>query len=116
MQSPTIGQLAKALSVAHGKMKALGKGNTATIPGKEGRQGYSYKYADLADVIDVYRAPLSEAGLAVTQVLRVEGERMVLVTRLLHESGEFLESVYPLQNYTRPQEQGSAITYARRYT
>ena len=114
MQSPTIGSLAKALSMAHGNMKALGKAKSAQIKSEKGN--YSYQYADLADVIDVYRKPLSDVGLAVTQVLRIAGDRMVLVTRLMHESGEFVESEYPLQNYTRPQEQGSAITYARRYT
>lgn len=116
MQSAEIGHLAKALSLAHGKMKGLGKGKEALIEGKDGKRGYSYHYADLADVIDVYRGPLSEAHLAVTQVLRISDGHMVLVTRLMHESGQFIESEYPLTNYSRPQEQGSAITYARRYT
>jgi hypothetical protein len=113
MQSEKIGQLAKALSLAHGKMKALGKAKSAQIKSEKGN--YSYQYADLADVIDVYRGPLSDNALAVTQTLRIADGHMVLVTKLAHESGEFIDSEYPLANYTRPQEQGSAITYARRY-
>jgi hypothetical protein len=41
---------------------------------------------------------------------------MVLVTRLGHASGQFIDSVYPLPNSNKPHEMGSAITYARRYS
>lgn len=113
MQSENIGNLAKALALAIKAMKPPTKGRTATIKSEKG--SYSYKYADLADVIESYRAPLSENGLSLVQPIQTQDGHLVLVTRLLHESGEWLSSEYPIANFTRPQEMGSALTYARRY-
>jgi hypothetical protein len=115
MQSEAIGELAAALAKAQKAIKAPKKGRTATVPTKAGGQ-YKYTYADLADVIDCYRDELSDNGLAVTQTMRVQDGHMVLITSLLHATGQWIASEYPLQNYDRPQEQGSAITYARRYS
>jgi hypothetical protein len=40
-----------------------------------------------------------------------------LITRLVHSSGQYFESVYPLPTTAiDPQSMGSAITYARRYS
>lgn len=114
MQSEQIGELAAALAAAQATIKAPTKGRTAQIKSDKG--SYGYKYADLADVIDCYREPLSKHDLALTQTLRVDEGHMVLRTTLLHKSGQWIASEYPLANYNRPQEQGSAITYARRYS
>jgi hypothetical protein len=114
MQSDQIGELAAALAKAHAEIKAPKKGRTAKVPTKAGGS-YSYNYADLADVIECYQGPLSKHGLALTHTLRIQDGHMVLVTTLMHSSGQWKDSEYPLQNYDRPQEQGSAITYARRY-
>lgn len=114
MQSEQIGELAAALSKAQAEIKAPKKGRKATVPTKAGGS-YSYNYADLADVIECYREVLSKHGLALTQPIRIQDGHMVLVTTLLHASGQWLKSEYPMTNYDRPQEQGSAITYARRY-
>jgi hypothetical protein len=113
MQSEQIGELAAALSKAQKDIKAPHKGKTAKI---EGRANYSYKYADLADVIECYRKPLSDNGLALAQSLRQENGHLVLTTKLLHSGGQWIASEYPVSVYQRPQEQGSAITYARRYS
>jgi hypothetical protein len=114
MQSEQIGELAAALAKAQAEIKAPKKGRTAKVPTKAGGS-YSYNYADLADVIECYRPALTKHGLALTQPIRIQDGHMVLVTKLLHASGQWIASEYPLQNYDRPQEQGSAITYARRY-
>jgi hypothetical protein len=115
MQSESIAKLAEALSKAQGELQPLAKGRKAEIEGKEGKRGYSYGYADLADVIDCYRPALSKYGLSVIQPMEVHEGHIVLVTRLMHSSGEWIDSRFPLQVYQRAQEQGSAITYARRY-
>lgn len=114
-QSPTIGELAKALAAAQADMKAPNKAKTATIPGKEGRSGYSYKYADLADVIESYRTCLSKHGLALAQPILWQDNHMLLRTVLMHSSGEWIDSMYPVPSSQRPQDTGSALTYARRY-
>jgi hypothetical protein len=103
----SIDKLAEALSKAQSKM-------TNPPKNKQGQcRGGKYMYADLADVMDHVRAPLTENGLSVVQVINAG----VLTTRLIHSSGQFIESNYPLP--TTPmsaQDMGSAITYARRYS
>ena len=114
-QSETIGKLGEALAKAQAEIKAPAKGKTAQIPGKDGKPGYRYSYADLADVIDCYRGPLTKHGLSIVQPIEQRDGHLLIVTKLVHSSGEWLASEYPLKVYDRPQEQGSAITYARRY-
>lgn len=113
MQSEQIGELAKALALAQSEMKPPTKGRTAKIDSTKG--GYSYKYADLADVIECYKAPLAKNGLAIAQTMRPQDGLIYLTTLLLHTSDQWIGSEYPIPSYSRPQEQGSAITYARRY-
>lgn len=113
-RSAETGELAKALAAAQSIIRAPKKGRTAQIRSEKGN--YGYNYADLADVIECCREALAKNELAPTQTLRAENGHMVLVTTLLHSSGQWISSEYPLQNYQRPQEQGSAITYARRYS
>jgi hypothetical protein len=104
-----IGNLAAALAAAQGELPAPKKTKTA----KAGQ--YSYQYADLADVIDVSKAILAKHSLAVSQPTAMTANGLVLVTRLMHKSGESIESTYPLPSVGKPQEMGSALTYARRY-
>ena len=105
-----IGNLAAALAAAQGELPAPKKTKTA----KAGQ--YSYQYADLADVIDVSKAILAKHHLAVSQMPTIfPNGNLVLVTRLMHKSGESIEAVYPLPSGGKPQEMGSALTYARRY-
>lgn len=113
MQSQTIGALAEALAKAQGSMESPAKTKRAKIESQKG--SYSYTYADLSDIVDAIRKPLSENGLSVAQVISYDGQALVLTTQLQHASGEWLRSTYPLPLHQRPQDQGSAITYARRY-
>lgn len=109
MQSEQINELAAALAKAQGAMTGASK--DAQNP------HFKAKYATLDSVIDVVRAPFSENGLAYIQSLRnVDGERR-LVTRLMHNSGQFLEDdgVPLLVDKANMQGLGSALTYARRY-
>lgn len=102
-----IDKLAAALAKAQAKM-------TNPPKTKQGQyRGGKYLYADLADVLDHVRGPLSENGLAIVQLLQPG----VLVTRLIHASGQYVECLYPLPaGMPSPQDMGSAITYARRYS
>lgn len=110
-----IDKLAGALAKAQADLKNPPKNKTARIRMKEGGS-YTYHYADLADILDSVRETLSKNGLAVTQIVTRVGDANVLLTRLLHVSGQFVESVYPLPQACGAQEMGSAITYARRYS
>lgn len=104
---PAIDKIAAALAKAQAKM-------TNPLKNKQGQcRGGKYLYADLADVLDHVRGPLSENSIAVVQMV-LPG---VLQTRLVHESGQYLEAIYPLPTDKIDQQaMGMAITYARRYS
>jgi len=73
---------------------------------------FKNKYADLQEILDKVRKPLSECGLALYQSVRGEN---TLVTKLVHTSGESLEEIFTFKDATNMQGLGSAITYAKRY-
>ena len=77
---------------------------------------YSYKYADLASILDLVRPVLAKHGLAITQDVRMEDCRLLIHSRLIHSSGECLD-FGPLAGSvgTSWQQTGGGITYARRY-
>jgi hypothetical protein len=109
-QLAPIDQIAAALALAQGQLTNPPKTKTAHV-GK-----YKYRYADLAEIIEHVRPTLAKHELAFVQLTaRGEGSN-TLVTRLLHKSGQYLESTYPLPAQAAAQEMGSAITYARRYS
>lgn len=75
-------------------------------------------YADLSSVIDACKPALNEAGVFFTQMpAPSEPGTIALTTRLIHESGEWIESTAtcPLPK-NDPQGYGSANTYLRRYS
>ena len=75
-------------------------------------------YADLADVIDAVRKPLADNGLSITHRLGFCKGPFGLTTVLMHESGDSIETWYPLPDASKvkAQEFGGALTYARRYS
>jgi hypothetical protein len=102
-------EIAKALNKAQSIMSGARKDKT--------NPHFRSSYADLASVFDAIREPFAENGLAVSQPIEtLENGRMVVVTKLMHISGEILESRMLLPNIDSPQKLGSAITYWRRYS
>jgi hypothetical protein len=81
---------------------------------------FKSKYVDLSGVVDAVADSLQKNGLALIQMVQLVGvdNKPVLVSRLAHESGEYIESEYPLitKDNSDPQKLGAAITYARRYS
>lgn len=107
--SETIGELAKALSAAQSQLEGARKDGE--------NPHFRSKYADLTSCWAACREPLAANGLAVAQAfdgMDDEG-RMVLVSTLLHESGEWISSrlAMPMEKVT-PQGLVAASTYARR--
>jgi hypothetical protein len=120
--SQSIAQIAGALSKFQGEVTNPSKTKTAIIPPKDPKkQGYKYKYADLGDIIDTIREPLKKHGLSYIQnpVRNDKGDLEGVYTMILHESGEYMIfDLVPIRagaNAT-PQQIGSALTYARRYS
>ena len=117
MQSESIANLAKSLSIVQGKLTHAKKDSANPF--------FKSKYADLESVWDACRSLLAENGLCVMQF---PGEFidgcMSLTTILAHSSGEWLKQTMEVP-IGRPdkdgvikadaQAAGSAITYMRRY-
>lgn len=114
--STEIGKLAEALSKAQGEFKPFGKDKTATVRHKDGGGQHSYNYTDLATVIESTKNVMAKYGLSITQAPCFEGSTFILVARLMHSSGQWVEAQYPLPDGVKAQDIGSAITYGRRYT
>jgi hypothetical protein len=108
MQSEQTADLAAALAKAQGQMRAAAFNKT--------NPHFKNKYADLAAVIDAIRAPLADNGLSYTQTTEIRDSGFALVTTLRHSTGQWVASEYPLPMAAKPQELGSALTYARRYS
>jgi len=103
-------QLWKALGQAQAEYPPIPKSKKAQVG------TYSYKYADLADIIPAVTPVNVKYGLVVTQIPFTEDGQHKLLTTLAHESGESIDGVMDLEPKDRsPQALGSAITYARRY-
>lgn len=107
-------RLAAALVAFQAEVPSVSKARTATVTGKDGSRGYTYTYASLADVCEVALPLLTKHGLAFTTLPTRSTFGYELVGVLLHESGERLESTFPIYG-NNPQQIGSSLTYGRRY-
>ncbi len=106
--SDKIDELAKALAKAQAKIKHASKDNV--------NPHFKSRYADLASCMEAIREPFAENGLAISQPLSNEENKVKCTTILMHESGQWLASdmsMTPVQN--TPQAMGSCATYLRRY-
>lgn len=107
--SESINEIAAALAKAQAGMKnaVLNKVNPH----------FKNKFADLASVRDAVMPALTANGIAVAQTLDATGEGAhFLLTRLMHTSGQWIESLCPISGAGDMQKMGSAVTYARRYS
>jgi hypothetical protein len=75
---------------------------------------FKSKYADLAEIRDTVTPALSKHGIAVVNGTDATEGGLHVVTRLIHKSGQWIESRFPIA-YDKPQTMGSAITYGKRY-
>lgn len=105
--SEQINELATALAAAQAEMK------NATL--NKVNPHFKSKYADLAQIRDTVTPALAKNGIAVAQGTDTTEGGIVVVTRLIHKSGQWMESRFPIA-YDKPQTMGSAYTYARRYS
>src|SRR6267154_5157221 len=80
----------------------------------------NFRYASLASGLDIIRKVLGGQQIAVTQTTDIDRANgtINLTTLLLHTSGEWISSDWPvcrLSETTAPRRMGAALTYARRY-
>ena len=110
-RSEEIKDLATALSRFQGAVENATKNSNGV---------YNNKFADLAEVWNTIRKPLSDNNLSITQPvlnpLDISDKRVGVTTILLHSSGQYLsETFYANPTKNGPQELGSLISYLRRY-
>lgn len=110
--SDNIADLAAALAAAASGLDNVRKGHRA----QGGKRG-SYSYASIADVVAQVSPVLARQNLVIVQGQTREAEGICVETRLLHSSGQWVETdtLVPADRQGGPQGVGSAITYARRY-
>lgn len=75
------------------------------------------RFVTLKGVLDAVRPALHDAGITVLQCLDLHDGQTIVVTTLLHTSGQSMSSRCPVicAKPNDPQALGSAITYSRRY-
>ena len=80
-----------------------------------------YRFASLGDGLALIRPILGRHGLSLIQATRLDGQAglVILETRIIHESGEWILADYPVAplphgGASDPRELGAALTYARR--
>lgn len=93
---------------------ALAKAQSAMQPAKldSTNPHFRSKYASMTALWDAIRDPLAKNGLSVIQHI----EDGTLITTLLHSSGQWWDSRMPINTAGTPQQIGSNLTYARRYS
>ena len=104
-----ISNLITSLIKAQKEFKPLIKGSTNPF--------FKTKYADLEACWNSVKEALLNNGLTIYSTTHISEGKNVLDTYLVHESGESIHSEYliiPVKN--DPQSEGSALTYARRYS
>lgn len=102
-------QIATALLKAQSEMSNPKKGATNPF--------FKSKYADLNSIREAVIPTLNGNGITVLQPIVHLDSKNFVKTILLHESGEFLESLTEIiyNKVNDAQAQGSGISYARRY-
>ncbi len=108
-QSESINKLAMALVKAQAEMGGAVKDSKNPF--------FKSNYADLTSVIKAIKEPFANNGLAFIQ-FPISGEKSAgIITRLIHESGEWLEQDYMMPLLKNDSQAfGSILSYARRYS
>jgi hypothetical protein len=111
LMSNQIENLAAALSKAQAVIENVSKD----------KKGFNYKYADLASCLTAVKKPFADNGLSVSQLVSQDmNGKQILITLLIHESGQWLKSIFAVENVVMKQcnslqQLGAGLTYARRY-
>jgi hypothetical protein len=117
-RSETIGAIAGALAKAQTEIANPEKSLTGTIHLAAAER--SFRYASLSSGLDLVRKSLGRHEIATVQTTSFDdGVGLIrLTTTLVHTSGEWIASDWPVCAVTEaaaPHRLGTALTYARRY-
>jgi hypothetical protein len=88
MTSETFAKVAAALALAQSKFERAIRDSENPF--------FKSRYADLSAVLDACLPHLNSSKICVVQSTVYAGKELFLVTRLLHESGEWIQGAFPL--------------------
>ncbi len=108
--SEQINDLAAALAKAQVEIENVAKDGA--------NPHFQSRYATLGGVLEEVRPKLAKHGISVVQMpVNGEGSSVGIITRLLHSSGQWIESAFfVVPTKHDAQGAGSALTYCRRYS
>ena len=117
--SESTAAIATALAKAQTELANPEKAMVGTVYNNRS-DSQPFRYASLSAGLDIIRKTLGGHQIAIAQTTDIDrASAMVnLTTVLLHTSGEWISShwpVCPLSETTAPRRMGAALTYARRY-
>src|SRR6476620_1356105 len=118
--SKSVAAIATALAKAQTELTNPEKAMVGTVYNNRSDSPQSFRYASLSSGLDIVRKTLGGQQIAIAQTTDIDrANGMVnLTTILLHTSGEWISSDWPvcqLSETSAPRRMGAALTYARRY-
>ncbi|MGI9295984.1 MAG: ERF family protein, partial [Pseudomonadales bacterium] len=95
--SPELDKYAGAMCKVQQDIENPERNRDVTVTGRS-REGkaysYTFKYATYDKILEQARPLLSKAGICILQVPTTTEEGLAVITRLLHTSGQWVESTY----------------------
>ena len=118
--SESVAAIAAALAKAQTELSNPEKAMVGTVYTVGSNTPQSFRYASLSSGLDIVRKTLGGHQIAIAQTTDIDraSGTVNLTTVLLHTSGEWISSDWPvcrLSETTAPRRMGAALTYARRY-
>ena len=118
--SENVAAIATALAKAQTELSNPEKAMIGTVYNTRTDSPQSFRYASLSSGLDIIRKALGGHQIAIAQTTDIDrtSGTVNLTTLLLHTSGEWISSDWPvcqLSETSAPRRMGAALTYARRY-
>jgi hypothetical protein len=118
--SESVAAIATALAKAQTELSNPEKAMVGTVYNVRSDSPQSFRYASLSSGLDIIRKTLGGQQIAIAQTTDIDRANgtVNLTTVLLHTSGEWISSDWPvcqLSETSAPRRMGAALTYARRY-
>src|ERR1700730_7970947 len=118
--SEMVAAIATALAKAQTELFNPEKAMVGTVYNNRSESPQSFRYASLSSGLDIVRKALGRHQIAIAQTTDIDraSGTVNLTTLLLHTSGEWISSDWPVcqvSETSAPRRMGAALTYARRY-
>src|ERR1700738_1417588 len=118
--SESVAAIATALAKAQTELSNPEKAMVGTFYNNRSESPQSFRCASLSSGLDIIRKTLGGQQIAIAQTTDIDRANgtVNLTTVLLHTSGEWISSHWPvcqISETSAPRRMGAALTYARRY-